>query len=358
MLLAERARREEDRIVIKQVIEEVMKITIDEARMYQLFEHREHQAAGIACRLPFKMMPTSKIVWTQAMQRLFGLVAFALAHNEPVLLVGETGCGKTSVCEILAKAFEQQLVSVNCHQNTETADLLGSQRPVRDRNDRRARIVSTLSRWHVVPVTASNDNLTALCDELLNNPGDDVETILECKREIAQISGLFEWSDGPLVTAMQNGDLLLLDEISLADDSVLERLNSVLEPGRTLVLAEKGGIDIDEATLIADAHFHVVATMNPGGDFGKKELSPALRNRFTEIWVPPLNDREDLLQIIEKSWGYEELRPYGPLILDFLDWFGKRIGDSSGLGLRDILVSCALGLRSVLMYWKGLGEFQ
>jgi midasin len=25
--------------------------------------------------------------------------------------------------------------------------------------------------------------------------------------------------------------------------------------------------------------------MNPSGDFGKKELSPALRNRMTEIWV-------------------------------------------------------------------------
>ena len=28
--------------------------------------------------------------------------------------------------------------------------------------------------------------------------------------------------------------------------------------------------------------------MNPGGDFGKRELSPALRNRFTEIWVDPI----------------------------------------------------------------------
>lgn len=25
--------------------------------------------------------------------------------------------------------------------------------------------------------------------------------------------------------------------------------------------------------------------MNPSRDYGKKELSPALRNRFTEIWV-------------------------------------------------------------------------
>jgi midasin len=32
---------------------------------------------------------------------------------------------------------------------------------------------------------------------------------------------------------------MLLDEIALAEDAVLERLNSVLESGRTLLLAEK-----------------------------------------------------------------------------------------------------------------------
>lgn len=46
---------------------------------------------------------------------------------------------------------------------------------------------------------------------------------------------IFNWEDGPLVQAMKNGDLFLVDEISLADDSVLERLNSVLEPERKLV---------------------------------------------------------------------------------------------------------------------------
>lgn len=34
--------------------------------------------------------------------------------------------------------------------------------------------------------------------------------------------------DGPLIKAMVNGDVFLADEISLADDSVLERLNSLL----------------------------------------------------------------------------------------------------------------------------------
>lgn len=43
------------------------------------------------------------------------------------------------------------------------------------------------------------------------------------------------WHDGPLVQAMKDGSLFLVDEISLADDSVLERLNSVLEAERKLV---------------------------------------------------------------------------------------------------------------------------
>lgn len=40
---------------------------------------------------------------------------------------------------------------------------------------------------------------------------------------------VFEWNDGILVESMEKGGLLLIDEISLANDSVLERLNSVFE---------------------------------------------------------------------------------------------------------------------------------
>ena len=31
------------------------------------------------------------------------------------------------------------------------------------------------------------------------------------------------------------------------------------------------------------------------------QLSPALRNRFTEIWCPPSNVRADLIKIIEHN---------------------------------------------------------
>jgi midasin len=91
----------------------------------------------------------------------------------------------------------------------------------------------------------------------------------------------FEWVDGPLVAAMKTGGVLLIDEINLAEDAVLERLNSVLEPGRTLLLAEKGG-PVTEM-ICAHEDFRLVATMNPGGDHGKRELSPALSNRLTQV---------------------------------------------------------------------------
>jgi midasin len=55
---------------------------------------------------------------------------------------------------------------------------------------------------------------------------------------------------------------------------------SVLEPGRTLTLAERGGGGAE--VVVGAPGFLVLATMNPGGDFGKKELSPALSNRFTQ----------------------------------------------------------------------------
>lgn len=48
---------------------------------------------------------------------------------------------------------------------------------------------------------------------------------------------------------------------------------SVLETEKSLVLAEKGSGDNDDVELIrAASGFLLVATMNPGGDFGKKEV--------------------------------------------------------------------------------------
>jgi len=230
------------------------------------------------------------MAWTPAMCRLFSLVEACMNHKEPALLVGETGCGKTSVCQLLALLRGQKLRILNCHQHTETGDFLGGFRPTR-------------------PTGAETDD---------NN--DDAEGGIVDKKAAAP----FAWEDGPLIKAMRDGDILLVDELSLAEDSVLERLNSVLEPGRTLTLPEKGGSEVEE--LVAHPNFLLLATMNPGGDFGKKELSPALRNRFNEIWVGATGDAAEMEQICARRIPEPELKPFAGHLARFWEFYREIAG--------------------------------
>ena len=177
--------------------------------------------------------------------------------------------------------------------------------------------------------------------------------IAEIEELFRRHSSLFEWADGPVAAAMKDGDMLLLDELSLAEDAVLERLNSVLEPSRTLVLAEKGedestDNETDSRVIEADDGFRIFATMNPGGDFGKRELSPALRSRFTEIWVPPVDDKSDIELVLGRSLAVadNDVRSCKILekMLDYVEWFNNSVcKDPSSpypgliLSLRDVL---------------------
>ncbi|KAM0334129.1 hypothetical protein ACHAQA_001149 [Verticillium albo-atrum] len=332
MLLAERVRVDDERIAVKEIIEKVFKVKIDPEQLYSsdMFTGKGKSGEN-----------SQGVVWTGAMRRLYTLVDYALRNNEPVLLVGDTGCGKTTVCQMLAEALDKELHIVNAHQNTETGDLIGSQRPVRNRgaisDTLKSELAAVLSHLGQ-PSSGSLDELMQIYRQLPKEVASAVDsatreriTALETKSK-----ALFEWADGSLVNSMKSGNFFLLDEISLADDSVLERLNSVLEPQRTLLLAEKG---IDNSFVTASSGFQFLATMNPGGDFGKKELSPALRNRFTEIWVPSLSEREDVLQIVRSKLDMT-LRNFGSTIVHFSAWFGEtfRSSHSAAYSIRDILL--------------------
>lgn len=52
------------------------------------------------------------------MNKLLTLIDMAIVENEPVLLVGETGCGKTMAAYIMAQLYQREMVSVSCHANT------------------------------------------------------------------------------------------------------------------------------------------------------------------------------------------------------------------------------------------------
>lgn len=345
MLLAERARRPEDKNSVRDAIESVMKVKVNANVLYNL----DAGEGSPAARLGLKLKPSSQHVWTSAFQRLLVLVATSLQHHEPVLLVGETGVGKTSICQYLANVLGRDLHTLNCHQNTETADLIGGQRPVRNRTalkvDACQQALACLEQCGVSVSHLSPSDfegcITAL-EQALQQKGrtaPDVEKLRQGRRLLRCAESLFEWCDGPLVTALAHGDIFLMDEISLADDSVLERINSVLEPERCLVLAEKGGWGGDDVRVVAASGFELVATMNPGGDYGKKELSPALRNRFTEIWVPQITLREDRKQILDSMWDSNVgLYSMSSAILDFADKLAGEVGDPNILGLRDIQV--------------------
>ena len=344
MLLAERVRKEEERVAVKKIMETVMskkgpKVTVDEEFMFSEEASPEiqlcKQTAGA----------DTSVVWTRAMRRLFVLVAHAIRNNEPVLLVGETGCGKTTVCQMLAGAFGKQLHIVNAHQNTETGDLIGAQRPIRNRaaiedllyRQLQETLVPHLGLSEVAPGLL---DLLELYDRFLAERPDALDLISPAHREEIhanriKAAALFEWADGSLVHAMKSGQYFLLDEISLADDSVLERLNSVLESSRTLLLAEKGPVD---SLVTGSEGFQFLATMNPGGDYGKKELSPALRNRFTEIWVPAMSDKDDIEEIVRSKLKPSAVQHSGVLV-SFSQWFNAKYNTSaaSSISIRDTL---------------------
>jgi midasin len=187
---------------------------------------------------------------------------------------------------VLAKLADRGLFSLNCHRHTESSDFLGGLRPNR------------AAATGGAPDAGSQPP----------RPGPGLR---------------FAWADGPLVTAMRRGAVFLADELSLADDSVIERLNSVLEPERTILLAEKIDTQSTELVTAADG-FRFVGTMNPGGDYGKKELSPALKNRFTEIWCPAVESAEQICSIARQNLAALEREgdkaAVSQEIVQFIEW--------------------------------------
>ncbi|MDP8219011.1 MAG: AAA family ATPase, partial [Candidatus Theseobacter exili] len=118
----------------------------------------------------------------------------------------------------------------------------------------------------------------------------------------------FKYRPGILVKAMEEGDVLVLEELNMAKSGIIEILNEYFDDGTFTNPYTLKKVRVHE-------NFRLFATMNPmegtmGANEGRRALSPALRNRFREVWVPHEKTDKELRQIISKRFeqaGLEDI---------------------------------------------------
>src|SRR5215203_5939573 len=137
-----------------------------------------------------------------------------------IVLKGPTGCGKTRFVEAMAHDLDRQLITVACHDDLTTADLVG-------------------------------------------------RFLLK--------GGETEWVDGPLTRAVREGAICYLDEVVEARQDTTVVLHPLADHRRQLPL-ERLGI-----TLEAAPEFCLVVSYNPGYQSVLKDLKDSTRQRMVAI---------------------------------------------------------------------------
>ncbi|MEN8124829.1 MAG: CbbQ/NirQ/NorQ/GpvN family protein [Bacteroidota bacterium] len=138
----------------------------------------------------------------------------------PFLLKGPTGTGKSRFIEYMAYKLNKQLITISCHEETSSTDLIG-------------------------------------------------RFIIKGSEAI--------WMDGPLTKAVKEGAIIYLDEIAEARPDVIVAIHSLTDHRRELFIDKLGEV------YKAHPDFMLVASFNPGYQRGFKELKPSTRQRFVAI---------------------------------------------------------------------------
>ncbi len=153
----------------------------------------------------------------------------------PLLLKGPTGTGKSRFVEHMAARLNKPLITVACHEETSSTDLIGR---------------------YIIK---------------------GAETL---------------WLDGPLTRAVREGTIIYLDEIAEARPDVIVAIHPLTDHRRQLYIDKLG------ETLQAHPDFMLVASFNPGYQRGFKELKPSTKQRFVAIdfqYPEPEAEREILV---------------------------------------------------------------
>lgn len=169
-------------------------------------------------------------------------LAIGVRDKLNVLIIGESGTGKTSAIRHLAELTQNGLRRINLTGGTTADELVGGLR--------------------------------------LNEKGT-------------------HWIDGPLTEAMRNGEWVVLDEINAALPEVLFVLQSLMDDDGYIVLNEKD----DKEIIKKHPNFRLFATCNPPEYAGTKEMNGALLSRFAICINAEFPETKIELDIIKHHLG-------------------------------------------------------
>ena len=189
----------------------------------------------------------SEQVYVTPPQGYLEKLAYGVANNLPILLIGETGVGKTLAVRYLAWRTNNGLRRVNLNGATTVDEFLGKL--------------------------------------LINEQGT-------------------YWVNGVLVDAMESGDWILLDEINACLPEVAFCLHSLLDDDRMVVLMEYDG-----RIVRPHPNFRLFASMNPGEEgrySGTKMLNEALLDRFpVVVRMEYLPDDREVEAVMAQSGNHD-----------------------------------------------------
>jgi len=323
MIFKQRFRTINDREEIETLFSQVINTCLP-LRQYYFNLSDENLQIGFGklarCRVFQHVLPPHSQSWKNHLSIMESLM-ICVQQNWPCLLVGPSGSGKTSLIQSLASLVGASLVEFSLNSDIDTMDLVGGYEQV-DINRRassfRARLKIFIQAWILSFEEFSSVPKEILrVFELLQSVILDSQMLQEIKEllciahswssspeleiyieEIAVIlressraeRARFEWVDGVLVDALNQGKWLVLDNANLCSSSVLDRLNSLLEPNGVLIINEHHTPNGDAKLVKPHPNFRLFMTMDPRNG----ELSRAMRNRSIEIFVSPRSDIDKL----------------------------------------------------------------
>ena len=281
-------------------------------------------------------------------------IAQAVEMRDPLLLVGETGVGKTTLIRYLARLSNNNVRRFNLNGQTDKLEFIGGYKPdvysfsrkdayeliahllSGEIEDSDNRIVKAMEKvfGHEYTIAEAKDELEKAFE------GNHSTTILSVADAVVNAGFKFDWHYGVLLEAMSKGQWIILDEINLAEPEIVERIRYLLDAHPHLELSEHNerwidsrdydlmvkeyidkhqGEGKDDSTLTNDAvqeltkkgvhrihpNFRLFATMNPPGYEGRKELSPALMNKFRVKWIKELSS-DDISGILKARYGLSD----------------------------------------------------